>query len=39
LASFEKMVAEDAKQERRWQRNRVEAYEGSMKHFFEGFSG
>ena len=35
LASFEKMVAEDAKQERRWQRNRVEAYEGSMKHFLK----
>ncbi|MFA9198309.1 MAG: carboxypeptidase-like regulatory domain-containing protein [Aquirufa sp.] len=35
LASFEKMVADDAKQERRWQRNRIEAYEGSMKHFLK----
>lgn len=35
LASFEKLVPEDARQERRWQRNRVEAYEGSMKHFLK----
>lgn len=35
LASFEKLVAEDAKQERRWKRNRVEAYEGSVKHFIK----
>ncbi len=33
LASFEKLVPEDARQERRWQRTRVEAYEGSMKNF------
>ena len=37
LASFEKLVPEDAKQERRWQRNRVEAYEGSLKHFLKAF--
>jgi hypothetical protein len=35
LASFEKLVPEDAKQERRWKRNREEAYEGSMKHFLK----
>jgi len=35
LASFEKLVPEDARQERRWQRNRIEAYEGSMKHFLK----
>jgi hypothetical protein len=35
LASFEKLVPEDAKQERRWKRNREEAYEGSLKHFLK----
>jgi len=35
LASFESLVPEDAKQERRWQRNRMEAYEGSLKHFLK----
>jgi hypothetical protein len=35
LASFEKLVPEDAKQERKWNRNREEAYEGSMKHFLK----
>ena len=35
LASFEKLVPEDAKQERKWKRNREEAYEGSLKHFLK----
>ena len=35
LASFEKLVPEDAKQERKWKRNREESYEGSMKHFLK----
>jgi hypothetical protein len=35
LASFEKLVPEDSKQERGWKRNREEAYEGSMKHFLK----
>jgi hypothetical protein len=35
LASFEKLVPEDARQERRWKRNREEAYEGSLKHFLK----
>lgn len=39
LASFEKLVPEDARQERRWKRNRVEAYEGSMKHFLKALVG
>jgi hypothetical protein len=39
LASFEKLVPEDAKQERRWKRNREEAYEGSIKHFLKALVG
>jgi hypothetical protein len=35
LASFEKLMPEDAKQERKWKRNREEAYEGSLKHFLK----
>jgi hypothetical protein len=35
LASFLQLVPEDARQERRWKRNRVEAYEGSIKHFLK----
>ena len=35
LASFQELVPEDARQERRWNRNRVEAYEGSIKHFLK----
>jgi hypothetical protein len=35
LASFEKLEPEDAKQERKWKRNREEAYEGSLKHFLK----
>ncbi len=35
LASLEKLVPEDAKQERKWKRNREEAYEGSLKHFLK----
>ena len=35
LASFEKLVPDDAKQERKWKRNREDAYEGSMKHFLK----
>ena len=35
LASFEKLVAQDEKQERNWKRNRQEAYEGSIKHFLK----
>ncbi|MHA8108726.1 carboxypeptidase-like regulatory domain-containing protein [Aquirufa sp. A-Brett2-W8] len=39
LASFEKLIPEDAKQERRWERNREEAYEGSIKHFLKALVG
>jgi len=35
LASFQQLVPEDARQERRWKRNRVDAYEGSIKHFLK----
>ena len=35
LASFQELVPEDTRQERRWNRNRVEAYEGSIKHFLK----
>jgi hypothetical protein len=35
LASFEKLIPEDTKQERKWKRNREDAYEGSMKHFLK----
>lgn len=35
LASFQQLVPEDARQERRWKRNRVESYEGSIKHFLK----
>jgi hypothetical protein len=35
LASFEKLVAEDVKQNRKWEQNRKEAYEGSLKHFLK----
>ena len=35
LASFQFLVPEDARQERRWKRNRMEAYEGSIKHFLK----
>ncbi len=35
LASFEKLVAEDEKQNRKWEQNRAEAYEGSLKHFLK----
>ena len=37
LASFEKLLADDAKQERIWKRNREEAYAGSLKHFLKSF--
>ena len=37
LASFQPLVPEDARQERRWKRNRVDAYEGSIKHFLKSF--
>ncbi len=39
LASFEKLIPEDAKQERRWERNREEVYEGSIKHFLKALVG
>ena len=35
LDSFQELVPEDTRQERRWNRNRVEAYEGSIKHFLK----
>jgi len=35
LASFQQLVPDDAKQMRRWKRNREEAYEGSIKHFLK----
>jgi hypothetical protein len=37
LASFQQLEPEDARQERRWKRNRVDAYEGSIKHFLKSF--
>lgn len=35
LASFENLAPKDARQVRRWQQSRVEAYEGSLKHFLK----
>jgi len=39
LASFEKLIPEDTKQERKWKRNREESYEGSIKHFLKALVG